>query len=39
MIEMLNEYFGAAVDAVEAYGGDVLKFMGDGLLAIFKFEE
>jgi adenylate cyclase len=39
MIAMLNDYFGAAVGAVEAYGGDVLKFMGDGLLAIFKFAE
>jgi adenylate cyclase len=37
MIAMLNDYFGAVVGAVEAYGGDVLKFMGDGLLAIFKF--
>ena len=36
-IAMLNDYFGAVVGAVEAYGGDVLKFMGDGLLAIFKF--
>ncbi len=39
MIAMLNEYFGAVVGAVEAYGGDVLKFMGDGLLAIFKFAD
>jgi len=39
MIAMLNVYFGAAVAAVEAYGGDVLKFMGDGLLAIFKFTD
>ena len=39
MIAMLNDYFGAAVAAVEAYGGDVLKFMGDGLLAIFKFTD
>ena len=37
MIAMLNDYFSAVVGAVEAYGGDVLKFMGDGLLAIFKF--
>ena len=37
VIAMLNDYFGAVVGAVEAYGGDVLKFMGDGLLAIFKF--
>ena len=39
MIAMLNDYFGATVAAVEAYGGDVLKFMGDGLLAIFKFTD
>jgi adenylate cyclase len=39
MIAMLNDYFGAAVGAVEAYGGDVLKFMGVGLLAIFKFAD
>ena len=39
MIAMLNDYFGAAVGAVEAYGGDVLKFMGDGLLAIFKIAD
>ncbi len=39
MIAMLDEYFGAVVGAVEAYGGDVLKFMGDGLLAIFKFSD
>ena len=37
MIALLNDYFGAVVMAVEAYGGDVLKFMGDGILAIFKF--
>jgi adenylate cyclase len=39
MIAMLNDYFGAVVGAVEAYGGDVLKFMGDGILAIFKFAD
>ncbi len=39
MIAMLNDYFGAAVGAVEAHAGDVLKFMGDGLLAIFKFAD
>ena len=39
MIEMLDDYFDAVVRAVEAHGGDVLKFMGDGLLAIFKFED
>lgn len=35
MIEMLNAYFGEAVAAIDRQGGNVLKFMGDGLLAIF----
>ncbi len=35
MIEMLNAYFGEAVAAIDQQGGNVLKFMGDGLLAIF----
>ncbi|MEO0390626.1 MAG: adenylate/guanylate cyclase domain-containing protein [Pseudomonadota bacterium] len=36
IIEMLNAYFGAVVPAIEARGGNVLKFMGDGILAIFS---
>ncbi len=36
MIAMLNDYFGAVVKVVEGNGGNVLKFMGDGLLAIFN---
>ncbi|MEQ9260487.1 MAG: adenylate/guanylate cyclase domain-containing protein [Roseovarius sp.] len=35
MIELLNDYFAEAVDVVERHGGNVLKFMGDGMLAIF----
>ncbi|MEM1352791.1 MAG: adenylate/guanylate cyclase domain-containing protein [Pseudomonadota bacterium] len=35
IIEMLNDYFGLAVDIVTEHGGNVLKFMGDGMLAIF----
>ncbi|WP_114391957.1 adenylate/guanylate cyclase domain-containing protein [Oleisolibacter albus] len=35
VIQRLNCWFDLAVDAVEAHGGEVLKFMGDGLLAIF----
>ncbi len=35
IIEMLNDYFGMAVDLVQGHGGNVLKFMGDGMLAIF----
>lgn len=35
VIELLNAYFGAVVPLVEDRGGSVLKFMGDGMLAIF----
>lgn len=35
MIRLLNAYFEALAGAVVAAGGEVLKFMGDGLLAVF----
>ena len=35
MIGLLNSYFDGLVPAIEAAGGEVLKFIGDGLLAIF----
>ena len=35
IIAMLNDYFGTVVAVIEDHGGNVLKFMGDGLLAIF----
>ena len=35
LIELLNRYFDCQVPAIAARGGEVLKFMGDGLLAIF----
>ena len=35
MIDLLNRYFGCQVPAILDHGGEVLKFMGDGLLAIF----
>jgi adenylate cyclase len=35
VIEILNGYFDALCEPVEAHGGEILKFMGDGLLAIF----
>lgn len=38
IIEMLNDYFAEAVDVVEKNGGNVLKFMGDGMLAIFDLD-
>lgn len=39
IIEMLNDYFAVTVDVVEDHGGNVLKFMGDGMLAIFDMNE
>ncbi|MBI1944229.1 MAG: adenylate/guanylate cyclase domain-containing protein [Deltaproteobacteria bacterium] len=35
IIGVLNELFDCQVPAIEAHGGEVLKFMGDGLLAVF----
>ncbi len=35
VIELLNLYFERVVAPIHAAGGEVLKFMGDGLLAIF----
>ncbi len=39
VIELLDEYFDAIVSPVEEKKGEVLKFMGDGLLAIFPAED
>jgi adenylate cyclase len=35
IIRVLNDVFDCQVPAIEQHGGQVLKFMGDGLLAIF----
>jgi len=35
VVDLLNRYFDCQVPAINAHGGEVLKFMGDGLLAIF----
>jgi len=35
MIRLLNAYFERSVEAVQRNGGEVLKFIGDGMLAIF----
>ncbi|MGH7040265.1 MAG: adenylate/guanylate cyclase domain-containing protein [Stellaceae bacterium] len=35
LIDLLNRYFDCQVPAITAAGGEVLKFIGDGLLAIF----
>lgn len=39
VISLLNAYFDCLVAAIENHGGEVLKFMGDGLLAIFPTSE
>jgi adenylate cyclase len=38
LLELLNEYFDCQVPTILKHGGEVLKFMGDGLLAIFPIE-
>jgi adenylate cyclase len=35
LTDLLNRYFEAQIPAILEHGGEVLKFMGDGLLAIF----
>lgn len=39
VVEILNHYFDCQVAAIRAHGGEVLKFMGDGLLAVFPIDE
>jgi adenylate cyclase len=35
VVDILNRYFDCQVEAIRRRGGEVLKFMGDGLLAVF----
>jgi adenylate cyclase len=39
VVEILNRYFDCQVASIRAHGGEVLKFMGDGLLAVFPIDE
>lgn len=39
VVEILNLYFDCQVTAIRGHGGEVLKFMGDGLLAVFPIDE
>jgi adenylate cyclase len=39
VLALLNDYAEAQVEAIEAHGGHVLKFMGDGILAFFPDEQ
>jgi len=35
VLELLNNYFQLVGDALSSHGGEILKFIGDGMLAIF----
>jgi adenylate cyclase len=39
VIELLNDYFGCMAAPVQALGGEVLKFIGDAMLAIFPIAD
>ncbi|MHC2632999.1 adenylate cyclase [Bradyrhizobium liaoningense] len=39
VVQILNHYFDCQVTAIRGHGGEVLKFMGDGLLAVFPIDE
>jgi adenylate cyclase len=39
VVEILNFYFDCQVPAIRKHGGEILKFMGDGLLAVFPIAE
>jgi len=39
VLVLLNDYAEAQVEEIEAHGGHVLKFIGDGILAIFLHED
>lgn len=39
LIELLNRYFDCQIPPILRHGGEILKFMGDGLLAIFPLTE
>jgi adenylate cyclase len=39
VIDLLNSYFDAVSEPISRRGGEILKFMGDGLLAIFPLSQ
>jgi adenylate cyclase len=39
VVDILNHYFDCQVAAIREQGGEILKFMGDGLLAVFPIQE
>jgi len=39
VVDILNQYFDCQVPAIRKHGGEILKFMGDGLLAVFPIDQ
>ncbi|WP_170790613.1 adenylate/guanylate cyclase domain-containing protein [Ruegeria lacuscaerulensis] len=39
LLAMMGEYFEMVVSPIQDQGGDVLKFMGDGILAVFNIDD
>jgi adenylate cyclase len=39
VVDILNLYFDCQVASIRKHGGEVLKYMGDGLLAVFPIDE
>jgi adenylate cyclase len=39
VVEILNRYFDCQVAAIKSHGGEILKYMGDGLLAVFPVDQ
>jgi adenylate cyclase len=39
VIDLLNDYFDAMSEPIVRHGGEILKFIGDGLLAIFPLDQ
>ena len=39
VVDILNHYFDCQVASIRSHGGEVLKYMGDGLLAVFPIDE
>jgi adenylate cyclase len=39
IIDMLNDYADAIISSIHEHSGDVLKLIGDGILAIFPYED
>ena len=39
LIQVMNDYFDAMAEAVWSHGGEILKFMGDAMLVVFRIDD